>query len=837
MNPTQGRRLRAAQPVKHSNTFRPFKSLFTCCITGTNRQADLEDAYEDDSPTPAVSGSPRGTLQAQAPSTRLPKTSGVDSRGADTAGQGSPFSHTTAQQLPSEGAQLHSAGRFELNDAPGGVPSHLRPAPDSSSTEGSKGQHPIRQAGTVSVMQEHNSARSDALVAPDQRLTSDTAQPAASVPTAGHVAVLPAATTDTSLLQHQQHQDAELPSATAAGGPIMAPTIMFSGSVLPHPEPFSLAPIEESPRHPQPAISLAQGLADHEVPSSPAAAAAATVSAAADGAQQQAMHPSATAEAPGADTTTTTTAAAAQGTVSSSSGVEEVPLQGPVATATADTQVTPPAAGEPLPSSSSLQQQQQQQQQVKTKAVSPPASPRVLSTPFTQLQVQALVAQQLKAPRSSSSGSSRAGNTDTAKPQQQQPQQQQQVVVQTQPKQRIRLEEEVEEAVVTQIRPARASSITTGADPSRVWALVAQFDSSKQQLSGGFGHTGSHEVSTGRGSSGTAAAAAAAKAAGSSSVTDAPAGFAPTGVQQQQKAAGDAAAPAAAGSSAIMMAPAASAGNAAAAAGGPDAEGDAVQLSGASAVLSSDSNASDVPAGLRKIRVGKSKAPKASAAAPAAAAAVGSQNASQQQGLQPAAGDQFIPTYSSKGLNPHSSSPPLGVQGARLAGLPPKPRSSNSLSGMAAGSSSSSAGWGTGISSSAYNSSSSKYHSAAGNLSKPPGGEGLSDAAAVNPYNRAVGDALQQEDSWGPFMHFQHQQQLQQQGEGGGVLSSDGGVDGGAWEVLPVMPLSPLKVPRQQVSVDEMNDTPPTPRTSVVSHNHGHWGGSHAMTARHLWQH
>jgi hypothetical protein len=102
------------------------------------------------------------------------------------------------------------------------------------------------------------------------------------------------------------------------------------------------------------------------------------------------------------------------------------------------------------------------------------------------------------------------------------------------------------------------------------------------------------------------------------------------------------------------------------------------------------------------------------------------------------------------------------------------------------------------------------------------------------------GVPLDQEDSWGPFMHFQQQHYLQQRQQQGGVGGSsstgtpsevggegegEGGEGVGAggekqWEVLPVMPLCPLRVPQHKIEgLKEWgeDDTPPTPRTSVVS--------------------
>jgi hypothetical protein len=104
-------------------------------------------------------------------------------------------------------------------------------------------------------------------------------------------------------------------------------------------------------------------------------------------------------------------------------------------------------------------------------------------------------------------------------------------------------------------------------------------------------------------------------------------------------------------------------------------------------------------------------------------------------------------------------------------------------------------------------------------------------------------------------MHYQQQIQLKQnlgrQGQGvGSGWSSESEGEGEAgrgdgegrgsnkWEVLPVMPLSPLRVLRNKVQLNggagvlDDDETPPTPKTSVVSSS-GCTGGLHAWIA--LW--
>jgi hypothetical protein len=186
-------------------------------------------------------------------------------------------------------------------------------------------------------------------------------------------------------------------------------------------------------------------------------------------------------------------------------------------------------------------------------------------------------------------------------------------------------------------------------------------------------------------------------------------------------------------------------------------------------------------------------------------------------------------------------------------------------------SSSNSAGWATGLSSSsANNNSSSKHNSGTGLPSQGAqygsagvsqgAGEMFSGTGVYSPPDRVaggsqsftsgltgvgaerVGSLQEGGDSWGPFMHYQQQIQLKQNlgrqghGVGSGWSSESAGVGEGGrddgegrgsseWEVLPVMPLSPLRVPRNKVELNggagvlDDGETPPTPKTSVVSGN------------------
>lgn len=593
-----------------------------------------------------------------------------------------------------------------------------------------------------------------------------------------------------------------------------------------------------------------------------------------------------------------------------------------------------------------------------TPAAAAAASPkRFLVTPFTMASAQQLVTNELQAQRSSSnrnggvtssnnftagtssSGMVQGSTTTTQHHSKNLPSNQQQQV-QHKPL-RERLSEDVEEAVVAQIRDRRATSIASGADPSRVWALVAQFDSSKQQA-----------AAAGAG----AAAAMAAAPAGSNNRRFS---TAYGGVQQlfpAALAAGDDLTPAhmAQGQDGILpqqqqlpqlAVPARSSGSNSAARGSFDETGARSAAATAAAAYSSmspptsphstswsvDSNTSDVPLGLRKIKLGKTKAPKAEAAEAAIAAAAaasasehtGGSNiysgsssghvlSGSSAGVGSAAGRDSAKFFSPQrqypdrhmnmgadmdmnvgsagdvggagGFVPHFRPAPIATgrspstQGltaasaGRVYGFPPRPRSSNSLERLAGTSSSSnSAGWATGLSSSsANNNSSSKHHSGTG-LAGQSGqygsagvgqgaGEMFSGTGLYSPPDRVAGESqsftsgltgvgadrvgsLQGAgDSWGPFMHYQQQIQLKQnlgrQGQGvGSGWSSESEGEGEAgrgdgegrgankWEVLPVMPLSPLRVPRNKVQLNggtgvlDDDETPPTPKTSVVSGN------------------
>jgi hypothetical protein len=486
-------------------------------------------------------------------------------------------------------------------------------------------------------------------------------------------------------------------------------------------------------------------------------------------------------------------------------------------------------------------------------------------------------------------------------------------------KQRRPLSEEVEEAVVTQIRPARATSLVTGADPSRVWALVAQFDGSKQHSAHTAAVPATVAVATADAMAGRAAPVAVAAAperrfaaapnAGTAAAAAAKVAF---GVGSSSSSSTGAAVPPSAEEiyaafsdkiSSPVSKPQATtaAGVHSILAEDVSGSGQGIHLAGKQARLqqvspptsphstgwSEDSNASDVPVGLRKVKVGKCKAPVAIAAASAAASAENSSSnilsgssasssaarlqspgtaaanlAHQQQQQQQQVGsdsgpDSFIPHFtaaSGAALNLTSGANGQGTQGlgfgaaqgsGRTPGLPPRPRSSRDLPGLAAGannnssSSSNSAGWATGASSSA-NTSGTKYYSVPGlhirtgaGAAGDGGGGGVLSPERVTSSSRWSVDEPQAqaegavsslqagaEGCWGPVAHTQQQQHLmqrqQQVGEGRSSEESEGGK---AWEVLPVMPLSPLKVPRVSVAMDveELNDTPPTPRTSVVS--------------------
>jgi hypothetical protein len=686
-------------------------------------------------------------------------------------------------------------------------------------------------------------------------------------------------------------------------------------------QPLAARVDSTSPKHRQ--ISLAQGLADIDMGLNPSQAAAAAGAASASGAAAGA----ATADGAAAAARTEQQQDTPQVPAQQLPGASETPAgrtsdqASPAATANAAPSATA-AAATAVPDATAATARGH---------TTAPGSPRLaLVTPFTQPRVQARVAHDLQASSSNSrkhkdaaasipssstavdaagqpsstGGTGAAGSTGAAATAAEgQEGGQYPSAVQDgssssstallphspQPRHTRRpLSEEVEEAIVTQIRPARATSVA--ADPSRVWALVAQFDSSKQ--------------STAATAAGAAAAvpAAVVKIGPMDDDTSVGVNTAQPHEQQQSPAdTGDNAAAAAAGnnnssSSAVpaSLQPQAAAGSATDTTTNSSSSSSssrdvvtqslskgaisptsstkpgrlvtsgitphAVGAVGAaspptsphSTSWSASSNASDVPTGLKKIKVGKSKAPLAAAAAGAVAAAgaaptdsstaaaqVPAAQQHQQQQQDEGGGDSFIPHFT-PGLKPASQPRGSSPEGARLAGfgLPPKPRSSNNnLAGMAGNNSSSNSSSNLALLS---NSSSGKFYTAVGHNSRAAAASVASAAASVAAAGAATASAqpgavpLDQEDSWGPFMHFQQQhylQQRQQQGALGGSSStgtpSEGGGEGGAggggdkqWEVLPVMPLSPLRVPQHKIEgLKEWveDDTPPTPRTSVVS--------------------